>query len=925
MSIQVARPLPGIRFLTGVEHPGEVLPRMDVACFLGFAHRGPVDVPVALENPAQFDSVFGLEQSLAWDPIAGKRLHAHLRQAVHQFFANGGRRCWVVRVLDFQTARKRHFALPNLLEAGADGPLKITPVSVRARDFGSWADDLRVSTKVERVGLRCVGRPSKVGTVRSMDLRCLPASDLRQGDVLQARLDERTSWFLPVASVERADNADPRIVRAVLEKGLAVRRLVEDSRCPSGDCRIALFDRADGRLWTETRLAAKASWRPGHRLELGLHLEPEHCPAEGSLIRIRWNPGAKAWGRVVESRRSHESLATGKLSTQLLCEVWEVDVENLDDDLDRWMEHRAASVDRLRMSMRAEHPEFVTESDSLEMASAADSAGSGFPLDLPVPGGFFFALGDPEGFGTGVGPLPDPASALERDGLGSLDGQILKRIFLDSDLCGELAPNLMRRAQQRWDDAPLPRATPEPKEVPADPAGRAELRAVRDRDQDRIRRGRTSGGPRGIHAMLASAVPGPSDEATLVAVVDAVHPGWAPVRKEVQWWRPMEKEPVPLAPPDEFRNRDTTEIPLPDWDKGAPPDADGRVEIAWHGSGIAGGIFCLEESVVTDPECWVEVFRGESSRHVRVIADGSIRRFRVREARDGIEGDWSARLEIRRGTHADETTQVDREALASIHRALLRVACARGDVMALLSAPRSFKTSDLARHAATLREVSGGDPEIPAIGFGEAKALAQGMLSHPWIRTTSGGSDHHPPDGALAGLLARTALAEGAWISPGRQILTQAVGLHLCVSDADLAALREAGVSSLGVSPAGVFPQWSDTLSRDPDDQPVNVRRFLGMLRRLCMQRGTQWVFEPAGPALVRKVERSCQRLMEGLHKRGALRGTGEGSSWRVDVQADPDAGQLRVDLGVAPSVPLTWLTVRLSLLGERFLSEEVA
>lgn len=61
--------------------------RTDVAGFVGYAARGPVDTPIAVESQRQFEAHFGAF-------IGG----GFLAYAVRGFFENGGKRCWVVRV-----------------------------------------------------------------------------------------------------------------------------------------------------------------------------------------------------------------------------------------------------------------------------------------------------------------------------------------------------------------------------------------------------------------------------------------------------------------------------------------------------------------------------------------------------------------------------------------------------------------------------------------------------------------------------------------------------------------------------------------------------------------------------------------------------------------------------------------------------------
>ena len=134
--------LPGIRFETTPPVPADVLPRMDVTAFVGFAASGPLHVPVAVEDPAAFAELFGADAPLAWDPARGEVQNAHLAPAVRAFFRNGGKRCWVIRVAGAATANV--FPLPSLVAVAPDGSLH--PAFARARSEGSWSDDVRVAT-----------------------------------------------------------------------------------------------------------------------------------------------------------------------------------------------------------------------------------------------------------------------------------------------------------------------------------------------------------------------------------------------------------------------------------------------------------------------------------------------------------------------------------------------------------------------------------------------------------------------------------------------------------------------------------------------------------------------------------------------------------------------------------------------------------
>jgi len=88
--------LPGVRFEAQSLPLTEVLPRMDVAVFVGFAASGPLHLPVVVEDPFQFREIFG-DDLLAGNQL-GEQICTYLGPSVRTFFRNGGRRCWVIRV-----------------------------------------------------------------------------------------------------------------------------------------------------------------------------------------------------------------------------------------------------------------------------------------------------------------------------------------------------------------------------------------------------------------------------------------------------------------------------------------------------------------------------------------------------------------------------------------------------------------------------------------------------------------------------------------------------------------------------------------------------------------------------------------------------------------------------------------------------------
>lgn len=146
----------GIRFETVPPTPGTVLPRLDVAAFVGYASSGPLHLPVAVEDEVRFEDVFGPDPVLAWDAERGRPHRAYLGSSVRRFFRHGGRRCWVVRVAGKLKRKKepkeidavtREFTLPALRIGGNE---RLEPLTAKARAPGSWADELQVQTVLVR-------------------------------------------------------------------------------------------------------------------------------------------------------------------------------------------------------------------------------------------------------------------------------------------------------------------------------------------------------------------------------------------------------------------------------------------------------------------------------------------------------------------------------------------------------------------------------------------------------------------------------------------------------------------------------------------------------------------------------------------------------------------------------------------------------
>lgn len=203
---------PGIAFTVRPAPAGETLPRMDVAAFVGVASMGPLHTPVPVDDLGRFRDLFGPDPRLAWDAARGRFQYANLGSTVEAFFANGGRRCWVVRVADAQTARVGRFPLPGLFatpEGGGSSPgQNLTQAVARARAHGSWCDPLRAGTVLVPTTLPLSDPPdlslvASPGAYRVDVLVDVMATAVRPWDLLKISCNPEITLFFFVERITR--------------------------------------------------------------------------------------------------------------------------------------------------------------------------------------------------------------------------------------------------------------------------------------------------------------------------------------------------------------------------------------------------------------------------------------------------------------------------------------------------------------------------------------------------------------------------------------------------------------------------------------------------------------------------------------------------------------------------------------------------
>jgi hypothetical protein len=286
-----------------------------------------------------------------------------------------------------------------------------------------------------------------------------------------------------------------------------------------------------------------------------------------------------------------------------------------------------------------------------------------------------------------------------------------------------------------------------------------------------------------------------------------------------------------------------------------------------------------------------------------------------------------------------------RTVLLEVHRSLLRLCAARGDVLAVLALAPGDGEEQALDHVARLLPAAPGPAAattaatspVPPLGAGEEAALSFAALYHPWVAIRVDGADGPeivtlPPDGAACGRIAKRARTRGAWIAPANETLEQVLALDPVLQLDAQARLLAGGVNLIRADPQGFVVAGADTLSLDRGLRPIGARRLLVLLRRLALREGLGYVFLPHDRAFRNGVVTKLDTLLADLYRRGAFAGRRPAEAYRVvgDDSNNPpfsvDQGRFVVDLLVAPSEPMRFIRVRLVQTGPAsVVAEEVA
>jgi phage tail sheath protein FI len=250
---------------------------------------------------------------------------------------------------------------------------------------------------------------------------------------------------------------------------------------------------------------------------------------------------------------------------------------------------------------------------------------------------------------------------------------------------------------------------------------------------------------------------------------------------------------------------------------------------------------------------------------------------------------------------------IDSEGVQAVQLAMIAHCELMGDRVAILDAPPGLN----AQQAQEWR--------VHKAGYDSKYAT----LYWPWIKVfdpLKGAPALIPPSGHMAGVWARSDGTRGVHKAPANEVVRGAISLELNITKGEQDQLNPVGVNCIRSFPGRGVRVWgARTLSSDPAWRYINVRRLFNYLEESILE-GTQWVvFEPNDMDLWERVKRTVNSFLLREWRNGALFGATPNEAFYVkcDAENNPsetiDAGQLIVDIGVAPVKPAEFVVFRIA------------
>ena len=299
---------------------------------------------------------------------------------------------------------------------------------------------------------------------------------------------------------------------------------------------------------------------------------------------------------------------------------------------------------------------------------------------------------------------------------------------------------------------------------------------------------------------------------------------------------------------------------------------------------------------------------GGTSVPVRVTPDDYVGNSSDRTGFAGLEAvDEVTMLSVPDLMAVYQQGNIDLEGLQAVQLAMIAHCELMGDRVAILDAPPGLNAQQIKEW------------RVDKAGYDSKYAT----LYWPWVKVfdpLSGQATHVPPSGHVAGIWARNDDTRGVHKAPANEVIRGAISLELNLTKGEHDQLNPSGINCIRAFPGRGIRIWgARTLSSDPAWRYLNVRRLFNFVEESIFE-GTQWVvFEPNDIRLWGRVKRTINAFLMRVWRDGALFGATPDQAFFVkcDAENNPpesrDAGQLIVDIGIAPVKPAEFVIFRIA------------
>ena len=218
----------------------------------------------------------------------------------------------------------------------------------------------------------------------------------------------------------------------------------------------------------------------------------------------------------------------------------------------------------------------------------------------------------------------------------------------------------------------------------------------------------------------------------------------------------------------------------------------------------------------------------------------------------------------------------------------------------------------------------------------DSLATAFLQLGYPWLQMGYGGdlpANLEPPEGVMAGLLARNALTRGTFRGTTALTIHDVVDFSPQLAQSQQFGLNPASppqaspqaplidrVSLLGPTTDG-FRLLSDvTTSNDSGYRQANINRTIALVMQAARAIGEEYVFEVSGERLWQQIQDRLGDVLAALQSVGALAGQRPQDAFQVRcdrstmTQQDIDDGRVLVNVMIRPAAGIEAMRIQLAM-----------